>query len=155
MAMGTVWASGAWGASAWADGSWADVEAEAAYAGAYAAEHASALRDVCAAGYAVTFSTGTPGTYDAATGTFTTPTTGTVLGFAMRKIPTQADLDRFRQRGLTEDKTALLLVVASTYGEHPAMGATVTWEGETMTVRDRRPLSPDGVVIKSDIAVCR
>lgn len=148
------WASGAWGSawgSAWGEG----VAVEEAVTGLYAAEHAAAYRAVAAAGPSVTFSTGTPGTYDAATGVFTSPTTGTVTGVAVRKQPSTADLERFRARGMTEDKTVLLLFVPTTYGDTPTLGASVTWEGETMLVRDRKPLAPDGVVIKSDIACSR
>ncbi len=125
------------------------------YEGAYADEHAGALADIMAAGFPVTFDTGTPGEYDPTSGLFDDPEDGEVVGFALRKQPSASDLERFRLRGLAEDKTVLLLFVATTYGETPTLGATVEWEGETLTVRDLKPLAPDGVVIKTDVAASR
>lgn len=118
--------------------------------GNYAETHAGALADVADAGAAVTFSLTTPGTYDAATDTYTTPTTATVAGFA---IEVAGDPDTYKALSLVRSSAPSLFFTPSTYGALPAVGYTVTWNSIVYTVRDVSPLSPDGTPIAATIVV--
>ena len=118
----------------------------------YAAEHAGALVDISAAGAAVTFTYATAGTYDAATDTYTTPTSTTVSGSAMqvRGTPEQNVV-----LGLVESEAPTLLFAPTTYGGVPEPGYTVSWNSVTYTVKAVTPVAPDGTVILARVVVAR
>ncbi len=124
---------------------------------AYALDHASALADVRAAGAAVTFTSETPGTHDAATGTVATPTTTTVAGYAIQVKPkTDADNRAYSGAGLNPSDAPMLLFAASTYGQVPALGSSCTWNGVRYVVRAfGDSVAPDGVAILSRVVVAR
>lgn len=110
----------------------------------YAAEHASALADLREAGARVTFSLSTPGTYNEATGAWSTPTDSSVAGYA---IQDGGDPLAYERLTLIESEAPTLLFAPDTYGDRPSLGMSVTWAGELHTVRDVKPLSPDGTPI--------
>jgi hypothetical protein len=115
----------------------------------YAADHADALEMIREAGSAVTFQTGTPGTHDPATGTFTSPTSTTVTGYAMRVSAGRDDEVHYRAEGLTVGEVITLVFAPTTMGQLPTLGATVSWASETLTVRALRPTAPndEGAII--------
>lgn len=115
----------------------------------YAVEHAGALADVTEAGAAVTFSKVSQGSYDPETDT-ATPSTSTVAGSAVR-VP--GDPERYSRLNLVESKAVTLLFAPTTFGDTPALGATCSWGGETLTVRDVEPLAPDGNTIIATVVV--
>lgn len=118
----------------------------------FAPDHASALADVQANGAAVTFTKKTQ-SYNAETGEMT-PTTTTVAGHAIRTRPRSINDQRmYEQLGLVESDAPMLLFVPTTFGDRVELGATVPWGGETYTVRNVDPLSPDGNVILSKVVV--
>ena len=114
---------------------------------AYAADHADALSSIREAGAAVTFQTGTPGTHAPTTGLFTTPTTATVPGVALRVTANRREEDAYRAAGIVSDRVVALLFAPTTFGSLPTLGATVTWNGETLTVKGVTPVAPDGTAI--------
>lgn len=118
--------------------------------GKYADTHASALLDVAEAGSAVTFTHATPGTYDATTDTYTTPTTTTVTGYA---IEVAGDPDTYKALSLVRSSAPALFFMPDTYGSLPNVGDTVTWNSTAYTVRDVSPLAPDGTAIGATIVV--
>jgi hypothetical protein len=118
----------------------------------YGADHAGALADVRAAGAAVTVAAVTPGTHDPATGLFTSPTTTTVTGVAIR---TRGIPERYAALGLVESESPSLLFVPDTFGAIPPLNGTLTWGGVGYTVRDVEPLAPDGTAILSRLVVAR
>lgn len=110
----------------------------------YAATHDFAFGLITAKGAAVTFSTGTAGTHDPDTGTFTSPTTSTVTGSAIAVAPNRTEQDAYRLAGLSADRALTLLFAPTTFGSLPTLGATVTWAGDVMTVKGITPVAPDG-----------
>ena len=120
----------------------------------YATQHASALAKVTAKGAAVTFSKTTQGSYDATTDT-ATPSTATVAGYAIR-VPaagTRGGPDIYSRLGLVESQAPMLLFVPTTYGETPEVGATCSWSGATLTVRDVDPLALDGTTLLANVVI--
>lgn len=118
--------------------------------GRYATDHAGAVADVAAAGAAVSFTLTTPGTYDATTDTYSTPTTVTVSGYA---IETGNDPDVYIALSLIQSNPATLFFTPSTYGAFPKLGYAVTWGGIAFTVKKVTTLSPDGVVIAAWVVI--
>jgi len=116
----------------------------------YAAEHAGALADVADAGAAVTFTLSSPGTYDAATDTWTTPVETTVAGQAMQVSGNPED---YRELSLVESEAPTLLFAPTTYGSMPDLGYTVVWASKTYTVKMLSPLQPDGTTILARLVV--
>lgn len=106
----------------------------------YSTEHAGALGDIRTAGAPVTFTKTTLGAYDPETDT-ATPSTTSVGGHAVR---VRGRPDTYDALQLVESQAPTLLFAATTFGQAPALGATVTWGGETYTVRDVNPVAPDG-----------
>ena len=121
-------------------------------AASYATEHAGAYADVLAAGAAVTFSAITPGTYDGATDTWSTPTTATVAGAAVR---VRGNPLTYQALELVQGEAPTLLFAPATYGALPALGAAVTWGGVVYTVRSVEPVSPSGSAILARVVVAR
>ena len=120
-----------------------------------AADHADAYAMVAEEGAAVTFSTGTPGTHDPETGLFTSPTTATVTGVAIRVKADRQQEDAYRAAGLTVDRVVCLLFAPTTYGSLPTLGSTVTWASETLTVRGITPLATSGTALLARIWTVR
>ena len=117
---------------------------------AYTSENADALADVRDAGAAVTFTLGSPGTYDAAADQWTSPSTTTVAGHA---IHTRGNPETYRDLGLVEAEAPTLLFVPTTFGEVPDLGYRVTWASVVYTVKQVQPLMPDGTVIMARVVV--
>lgn len=119
---------------------------------AYARQQASALATLRRKGTAITFTQQVRGTHDAATGTYTSPSTVTVAGYAMR-VP--GDPATYKARELIQSEAPALLFAPTTAGSLPALGATCGWNGVTYTVRDVDPFAPDGPAILATILVSR
>ena len=100
---------------------------------------------------AVTFTHTLPGTYDAGTGVWSTPTTETVSGPAMQ---VSGDPDVYRDLSLVEAEAPTLFWAPNTYGDAaPGLGWTVTWANTVYTVRSVQVLAPDGVVITARLVI--
>ena len=118
----------------------------------YAPDHASALADVADAGAAVTFTSTNPGTLDEATGLYTSGTTTTTAGYAVRVRGTPKT---YVALSLKESEAPTLLFTPTTYGSLPSLNATVAWGGVTYTVRDVEPVAPNGTAILARVVVAR
>jgi hypothetical protein len=117
----------------------------------YVSDHASALADVQAAGAAVVFTLDTPGD-EQTDGTFATPATQTVSGYA---IEDGGDPKEYERLGLTVHEAPRLFFVATTYGQEPTPGMTCTWAGRKYTARSAKPFRPDGVAIFTHTIIAR
>lgn len=115
----------------------------------YATQHASASALIRQKGTNVTFTLATA-THDPSTGTFSAPGTVTVTGAAIR---VRGNPVAYQALGLIELHPATLLFAPDTYGERPALGSTVSWEGATRTVKSVDPVAPDGTDILSRVIV--
>ena len=126
--------------------------------GKYAAEHASALADIIAAGASpVTFTRSTSGTFDDATNAWIDAASSTIAGAAMQ---VRGDPERYAAKGLVLSTMPTFFFVPTLYGlraytpDFVMPGDTVVWNGVTLTVRDVDPNpAPDGIVIASRIVV--
>ena len=118
----------------------------------YTADHAGALADIREAGAAVTFTTSSPGTYDAATDAFTTPVTSSVTGAA---VQISGKPFKYQALGLIASHAPTLLFAPTTYGQLPALGASVTWGSATYTVRDVESVALDGTAIIAYVVVAQ
>jgi hypothetical protein len=116
----------------------------------YTETHARALDLVTRKGASASFSLTTPGTYDAATDTFTTPTTATVAGQA---VAIKGDPERYLGLGLVLQNAITLLFAPTTYGSIPLPGYSVTWNSTVYTAREVEPIAPDGSTIAARV-VC-
>jgi hypothetical protein len=122
----------------------------------YATTHASASRTVASKGAAVSFTLTTPGTYDASTDTYTTPTTATVNGSAVRvAAKASADVQKYAALGLVQSEAPCLFFTPTTYGSLPLPGYQVTWNSIVYTARDVDPIAPNGVAIAARIVVVK
>lgn len=117
--------------------------------GAYATEHASALADIRAAGVDVTF-TLSDSTYAPSTDATSAPTTSTVTGAAMR---VKGDARMYESMKLVQSGLVTLLFAPDTYGERPALGSIVEWEGADAVVVGVNPLAPDGTDILARVVI--
>lgn len=120
-----------------------------------AEDHASAVESIREEGQPVTFTLTTPGAHDAATETFGPAVTDTCDGWA---IEVKSDEKDFRSIGFEPGEIlarhpATLLFAPATYGELPALGASVTWAGAGRAVVGMLPLRPDGVVIMARVVI--
>lgn len=102
-----------------------------------------------------TFTKASPGTYDAATDTFTTPTTSTVTGSAIKVRSKDSEVRRYEALGLVLADTLTLLFTPTTYGDTPEVGSSVEWAEQTYTVRTVETIAPDGVTIAARVGVSR
>jgi hypothetical protein len=100
----------------------------------------------------VTFSHGTPGTYDPATDTTTGGSVSTVTGTAMEIA---GDPNLYLALGLIESENPTLLFTPDTAGELPVLGATVEWGGETLTVKNITRLAMAGTPEAAKLVVSR
>lgn len=116
----------------------------------YATDHAGALADLTASGAAVTFSYSTV-TYTPATDAQTT-TSATVTGYAMQ---VKGEPRQYQALELIESEAPTLLFAPTTYGSLPPLRSTLTWGGETYSVRAVSPLAPDGTAILARVVVAR
>lgn len=117
----------------------------------YLAEHAGALADLAEAGTAVTFSH-TTSTYTESTDATTAPVTATVAGYALR---VKGNPITYAALNLVQSEAPTLLFAPSTYGQMPVLGSSVTWGGQSYTVRDVNPLAPNGTAILCKVVVAR
>ena len=113
----------------------------------YADTHTTALALVTAKGAAVTFTMAGAGTHDPEAGTFTSPTTTTVTGQAVRVRANRTEEEAYRLAGLSTDRVLCLLFAPTTFGSLPTLGATVVWDGDTFTAKGITPVAPDGTAI--------
>jgi hypothetical protein len=119
----------------------------------YAPDHADVVATLAEDGAAVTFTRTSPGTYDATTDTYTTPTTSTVAGYAV-----QDDAGAQRKAGeVIAEGNVVLLFTPSTRGSLPTAGYTTTWNSTAYTVmRTFREINPDGAgVIAAYVELAR
>ncbi len=100
----------------------------------------------------VTFSSTSPGTYNAATDTWSGGSTSTVTGRAFQK---RGNPKVYEALKLIEADALTLLFIPTTYGQLPGLGWTVVWGGLTYTVRSILPIAPDSVAIGATIVVSR
>lgn len=101
-------------------------------------------------GAAVTFTSRTAGTYDAATDTTTGATVATVTGHAMQ---IDGDPDVYESLQLIESDNPTLLFTPTVPGSMPVLGATVVWGGATYVVKNRKPLAMNGTATAAMIVV--
>jgi len=148
-----TWARGSWVPSAWDPTAWEGWDV--GVLGAYAAEHASALADLRAAGMPVTFSRRVPGVHAPATDTWTGPTATTITGAGIQK---KGDPQRYLALGLVRASAVTLFAAPTDYGlraytsDFVVPGDTIEHNGVTLTVRDVDPNpAPDGIVIAATI----
>lgn len=118
----------------------------------YTQDHAGALADVKAAGAAVTFTLENPGTLDEATGLYTSASSTTVSGYAVRD---RGNPKTYESLSLKQSEAPTLFFTPSTFGSLPLPGYTVVWGSVTYTVRDVEPLAPDGTAIGAYVVVAR
>jgi hypothetical protein len=103
-------------------------------------------------GAAVTFSHGTPGTYDPSTDITTAGSVVTVTGHAMQ---IEGDPDLYTALELIESDNPTLLFRPDTVGVLPVLGASVVWGGEPLTVKNIKPLAMAGTPTAARIVVSR
>lgn len=103
-------------------------------------------------GAAVTFTVTNPGTYDATTDTYSSDTTSTVAGYALRAA---GDPERYRALNLVESENPTLEFVPTTAGEVPPLNATVTFGGFGYVVRDVEPVAQNGTATRARVIVSR
>lgn len=111
---------------------------------AYATQAASALATLRRKGAAVTFTLTSPGTKDATTETYSTPTTASVAGYA---IEVASEPEDFEPEDLIQTNPVTLLFAPSTVGDKPARLSAVTWASVGKRVSRVRPVRPDGTTI--------
>ena len=106
-----------------------------------------------------TFSRVSPGTYDATTDTYTSPSTSTIAGSA---IQVRGDPVRYQALSLVLSEAPTLFFVPTDYNlraftsEFVMPGDTVEWNEQEFTVRDVIVTSaPDGFVVCSRIIVAK
>ncbi len=116
----------------------------------YAEDHASALADIRAAGFPVTFRKIFAGTYDEATDLTSDPYTRTVTGAAIR---VSGSPRAYEQLSLKQSEAPSLLFAPDTQGELPEPGAETIIAGAIYVVRDVAPLAIDMVAILATIIV--
>ena len=107
----------------------------------YQGTHANALGLVSRKGASATFTTTSAGTLDATTGLYTSGSTSTVAGKAVR---VSGDPKVYEALNLVEANAPTLLFVPTTFGGNVALGDTVTWSSVSYTVRQANPIAPDG-----------
>ena len=115
----------------------------------YATDHADALADIREAGTDVTF-TLSETTTNETTDAESTAVISTVSGAAIRA---SGKPQVYGPGNLTVSAPTTLLFAPDTYGERPALGSTVDWEGATWTVESVNPISPDGTDIISRVVI--
>lgn len=103
----------------------------------------------------MTFTLTTPSAHDAGSDTFGPAVTADCPGWA---IEVKSDEKDFRLLGfepgeIIAKRPATLLFAPATYGELPALGASVTWAGAGRAVMGILPLRPDGVVIMARVVI--
>lgn len=118
----------------------------------YATDHVSALADVATAGASVTFTFVSPGTYDETTDTYSGGSSSTVTGSAIR---VRGDRREYEALKLVQSEAPTLFFTPTTYGQVPAIGASVTWNSVVYIVRSVDPVSPDGTAICARVIVAR
>jgi hypothetical protein len=99
-----------------------------------------------------TFTKETPGTYDPATDTSTPPTTSTAAGNVTQ---IEGDPNVYLRLQLIESENPTLLFTPNVPGDIPALGWTIDWGGETLTVKDITPLAPKGIALAAKIVASR
>ena len=116
----------------------------------YRDQHTGALATLTERGAAVTF-TQTTTDYTPTTG-IQTVSTSTVVGYAIRA---KGDPRQYADLGLVQREPVTLVFTPTTYGQVPALGATVTWNSTTYIVENVSPVAPDGNAILSRVVIAR
>lgn len=117
----------------------------------FAQDHADLLTSFDE-GVAVTFTLATPGTYDATTDTWSTPTSATVAGRAYR---VRGDPKVYQALELVESEAPTLLFRPTTYAEVPALNSTVSWGSVTYVVKHVQVTAPDSNAIVARVVMAR
>lgn len=103
-------------------------------------------------GAAVLFTKDIPGIYDPETDTTSAGTTVTVSGRAMRIA---GDPDEYAKLGLIQSEHPMLSFAPDTAGELPAVGMTVQFGGETLTVENVNPCAMNGTATSAHVRCSR
>jgi hypothetical protein len=103
-------------------------------------------------GAPVTFTFGTAGSYDPLTGITTGGTVATVTGTAMQ---IEGDPEAYAALGLIQSENPTLLFRPDTIGQMPALGSTVAWGADTLTVKDLEPLAMNGIATAARVRCSR
>jgi hypothetical protein len=103
-------------------------------------------------GAPVTFSQTTPGVYDGTTGVWSDDVVVTVSGLAMQ---IEGDPETYAALGLVESLNPTLLFRPSVPGVLPALGMTIVWGGNPLTVKDVEPEAMNGIAKSARIRVSR
>lgn len=118
----------------------------------YTSIHANALSAVQGAGASVTFSLTTPGTYDSATDTWSSPSTLTVTGSA---VQIAGDPDTYDRLKLIRSIAPSLFFTPDTLGDLPAPGYKAAWASDNYVVRDVQPLAPNGTAVAATVVIAK
>lgn len=118
----------------------------------YTTVHANALSAVQGAGASVTFTHTSPGAYDDATDTYSTPTTSTVTGSA---VQVAGDPDAYDRLSLIRSVAPSLFFTPDTLGALPAPGDSASWGSDTYVVKDVQALSPNGTAIAATVVIAK
>lgn len=118
----------------------------------YAANHATALSKVRAAGARIEFTSATP-IVDPLTGLSTGVDSAVVSGYAIGLD--KGDPKTYERLGLTFSSAPSLFVVCEEYGAVPPNLALCQWGGQRYTVRDVQPFAPDGIVLSATVVVAQ
>jgi hypothetical protein len=113
----------------------------------YSSDHSSALSDVRDAGGSVTFTRITQ-THTESTDAVV-PTSSTISGYAIE----DGGKGRSGKDGLVTSRDLILFFVASTYGDEPEFGDSVSWGGVGYSVSNVRPFAPNGDAIASYVSL--
>lgn len=103
-------------------------------------------------GAPVTFSIGTAGSYDPLTGITTGGSVVTVTGNAMQ---IEGDPETYAALGLVQSENPTLLFRPTVPGTMPALGSTVVWGADTLTVKDVEPEAMNGVAKSARVRCSR
>lgn len=118
----------------------------------YAEIHSEILAELEENAAPVSFSHTSPGTHDAATGTFSGGGTSMVAG---RAIAVRGSGERYKQLVMTKEEVVVLLFRPTTFGEKPGLGWAVTWGGQEYTVDVVDPVAPAGTLVMARVMVSR
>lgn len=103
-------------------------------------------------GAPVTFTHATPGTYDPVSDRTTGGSVETVTGFAMQ---VEGVPEVYIALGLVQSENPTLLFKPTVPGQMPALGSTVVWGADTLTVKDVEPEAMNGVAKSARVRCSR
>lgn len=89
-------------------------------------------------------------TFDPSTDSVTDVSTASVVGHA---IELDGDPASYREASLTESNPLTLLFIPDRLGDAPSLHSRVKWNGEVKTVKKRKLIAPQGVVVAAKVIV--